>query len=55
MSAPVPRSPHRELGLQPRQVAIWFQNKHAHGRSKQLEHNYAPLKSQYDALHVHIE
>jgi homeobox-leucine zipper protein len=45
----------RELGLQPRQVAIWFQNKRARWRSKQLEHDYAALKSNYDALHDRVE
>jgi homeobox-leucine zipper protein len=40
----------RELGLQPRQVAIWFQNKRARWRSKQLEHDYADLRARYDAL-----
>jgi hypothetical protein len=45
----------RELGLQPRQVAIWFQNKRARWRSKQLEHDYAALRSQYDALHARVE
>uniref|UniRef100_A0A0D9W7Q1 Homeobox-leucine zipper protein n=1 Tax=Leersia perrieri TaxID=77586 RepID=A0A0D9W7Q1_9ORYZ len=45
----------RELGLQPRQVAIWFQNKRARWRSKQLEHDYASLRSKYDALHSRVE
>ncbi|KAL6633876.1 hypothetical protein ACP70R_026547 [Stipagrostis hirtigluma subsp. patula] len=45
----------RELGLQPRQVAIWFQNKRARWRSKQLEHDYAELRSQYDALRGRVE
>lgn len=45
----------RELGLQPRQVAIWFQNKRARWRSKQLEHDYAALRSKYDALHSRVE
>jgi hypothetical protein len=45
----------RELGLQPRQVAIWFQNKRARWRSKQLEHDYAALQAQYDALHARVE
>jgi len=45
----------RELGLQPRQVAIWFQNKRARWRSKQLEHDYAALRAQYDALHARVE
>lgn len=39
-----------ELGLQPRQVAIWFQNKRARSRSKQLEQDYRLLKSRYDTL-----
>ncbi|TVU29014.1 hypothetical protein EJB05_20556 [Eragrostis curvula] len=45
----------RELGLQPRQVAIWFQNKRARWRSKQLEHDYAELRAQYDALRDRVE
>ncbi|CAL4886392.1 unnamed protein product [Urochloa decumbens] len=45
----------RELGLQPRQVAIWFQNKRARWRSKQLEHDYAALRAQYDALRDRVE
>ncbi|CAN6240329.1 unnamed protein product [Urochloa humidicola] len=45
----------RELGLQPRQVAIWFQNKRARWRSKQLEHDYAALRAKFDALHARVE
>uniref|UniRef100_A0A0E0K302 Homeobox-leucine zipper protein n=1 Tax=Oryza punctata TaxID=4537 RepID=A0A0E0K302_ORYPU len=45
----------RELGLQPRQVAIWFQNKRARWRSKQIEHDYAALRAQYDALHARVD
>ena len=45
----------RELGLQPRQVAIWFQNKRARWRSKQLEHDYAALRDKFDALHARVE
>jgi homeobox-leucine zipper protein len=45
----------RELGLQPRQVAIWFQNKRARWRSKQLEHDYAALRAQFDAMHARVE
>lgn len=40
----------KELGLQPRQVAIWFQNKRARWKSKQLERAYAALSAEYDAL-----
>ena len=45
----------RELGLQPRQVAIWFQNKRARWRSKQLEHDFTALRADYDALHSRVE
>lgn len=40
----------RELGLQPRQVAIWFQNRRARWRSKHIEKEYAILKADYDNL-----
>nr|XP_018632952.1 homeobox-leucine zipper protein ATHB-13-like isoform X2 [Nicotiana tomentosiformis] len=40
----------RALGLQPRQIAIWFQNRRARWKTKQLERDYEILKRQYDAL-----
>lgn len=40
----------RELGLQPRQVAIWFQNRRARWKSKQVEQDYTSLKADYDSL-----
>ncbi|XP_016442443.1 homeobox-leucine zipper protein HOX6 [Nicotiana tabacum] len=40
----------KSLGLQPRQVAIWFQNKRARSKSKQLEMEYRMLKISYDNL-----
>jgi regulator of replication initiation timing len=45
----------RELGLQPRQVAIWFQNKRARWRSKQLEQDFADLRANYDDLRARVE
>ncbi|EEF48553.1 homeobox-leucine zipper protein ATHB-6 [Ricinus communis] len=39
-----------ELGLQPRQVAIWFQNRRARWKTKQLEREYVTLKTNYEAL-----
>ena len=39
-----------ELGLQPRQVAIWFQNKRARWKSKQLERDYDILLANYNNL-----
>lgn len=45
----------RELGLQPRQVAIWFQNKRARYKSKQLEKDYNSLRSNYNALAKRFE
>ncbi|KAL7239108.1 hypothetical protein ACSBR2_005079 [Camellia fascicularis] len=40
----------RELGLQPRQVGIWFQNKRARWKSKQLERDYSVLRADYTTL-----
>ncbi|CAG7866545.1 unnamed protein product [Brassica rapa] len=40
----------QELGLQPRQVAVWFQNRRARWKTKQLEKDYGVLKTQYDSL-----
>ncbi|KAJ0960482.1 hypothetical protein J5N97_001688, partial [Dioscorea zingiberensis] len=43
----------RKLGVQPRQVAVWFQNRMALGwKTKQLEHDFDLLKSSYDSLLV---
>ncbi|CAA6665146.1 unnamed protein product [Spirodela intermedia] len=50
----------RALGLQPRQIAIWFQNRRARWKTKQLEKDFDVLKRQFeavkaenDALHSH--
>lgn len=40
----------RALGLQPRQIAIWFQNRRARWKTKQLEKDYDVLKRQYDSV-----
>ncbi|KAL7195737.1 hypothetical protein ACSBR1_035884 [Camellia fascicularis] len=40
----------KELGLQPRQVAVWFQNRRARWKAKQLERLYDSLKLQFDSV-----
>lgn len=45
----------KKLGLQPRQVAVWFQNRRARWKTKQLEMDYDLLKSSYDSLRANYD
>ncbi|KAK6249921.1 Homeobox domain - like 10 [Theobroma cacao] len=40
----------KDLGLQPRQIAIWFQNRRARWKTKQLEKDYEALQASYNSL-----
>ncbi|KAK8673586.1 hypothetical protein V6N13_111913 [Hibiscus sabdariffa] len=40
----------KELGLKPRQIAIWFQNRRARCKNKQLEKDYDALKQLFEAI-----
>ncbi|XP_010550065.1 PREDICTED: homeobox-leucine zipper protein HAT7 [Tarenaya hassleriana] len=40
----------KALGLQPRQIAIWFQNRRARWKTKQLESDYGALRKQFEVL-----
>ncbi|KAG8379154.1 hypothetical protein BUALT_Bualt07G0058700 [Buddleja alternifolia] len=40
----------KDLGLQPRQIAIWFQNRRARCKTKQLETDYGTLHASYTTL-----
>ncbi|XP_074316981.1 uncharacterized protein LOC141653199 [Silene latifolia] len=40
----------KELGLQPRQVAIWFQNRRARWKTKQMEKDFDKLQDNYNSL-----
>lgn len=45
----------KELGLQPRQVAVWFQNRRARWKTKQLERDYQVLTSDYNSLKTQLQ
>ncbi len=45
----------KEIGLQPRQVAIWFQNRRARWKTKQMEKDFDVLQDSYNSLKADYE
>lgn len=45
----------KDLGLQPRQVAIWFQNRRARWKTKQLEKDYDSLHASFESLKTNYD
>lgn len=45
----------KDLGLQPRQIAIWFQNRRARWKTKNLEKDYDVLQESYNELKANYE
>ncbi|OEL13981.1 Homeobox-leucine zipper protein HOX8 [Dichanthelium oligosanthes] len=45
----------RDLSLHPRQVAVWFQNRRARWKTKQIERDFAALRARHDALRVECD
>ncbi|RDY11905.1 Homeobox-leucine zipper protein HAT5, partial [Mucuna pruriens] len=45
----------KDLGLQPRQVAIWFQNRRARWKTKQMEKDYETLHHSYQTLRANYD
>eukprot|EP00253_Pinus_taeda_P035791 PITA_35791 len=43
------------LGLHPRQIAIWFQNRRAKWKAKQLEEEFGVLKQDYESFKAHYQ
>ncbi|RCV42847.1 hypothetical protein SEVIR_9G251000v4 [Setaria viridis] len=45
----------RDLSLHPRQVAVWFQNRRARWKTKQIERDFTTLRARHDALRAECD